>query len=78
MNELDERRSLDMSLRAPAAGSSGEHDQEWPQPLATAGDDVRRDLVDEGYATLQARSDHSIHGIEIALDQGTDFIEGHG
>jgi len=54
-----------------------EHDQERPQPLAAAGDDVRRDLVDEGHAALQASSDHRVNA-SSRLDQGTDFIEGHG
>jgi hypothetical protein len=78
MDEFNERRGFDMRLRGLPTGPSGEHDQERPQALAASRDDVRRDLVNEGYTALQASADHGVNVFEVALDQGTDFIEAHG
>ncbi len=66
-----------MSLALVSAGTAGEHDQQWAQPLATPGDDVLGDLVDERNRALQAGANHSVDGSEVAPNEGADVIQSH-
>ena len=74
VDELDERRGLDVRLPLRLAGAGGEHDQHRAQALAAAGDDVLGDLVDERHGTLQARADDRIDRAQVRLHQGTDLL----
>jgi len=51
-----------------AAGSAGQDDQQWAQPLATPRDDVLGDLIDERNGAFQTRAYDVIDGNQVRLD----------
>ena len=77
VDELDERRRVDVAAAAVAAGTRREQHDQRPQPLATAGDDVFGDLVDQPDRALEADPDHRIDGAEIGTDEVLDVVEWH-
>src|SRR6202035_2241824 len=77
MNKLNERRRLDMRGRGLAARSASEGNQQGSQALTATRDDMFCHLIHEGDRALQARPDHRVDGVEVALHQGADLIERH-
>jgi hypothetical protein len=60
-----------------SAGPAGEDDEEGAQAFTATGDDVVRNLVDQGDGALEARADDAVDGFEIRLNERPDFFEGH-
>ena len=77
MNSMNAAASMCAAEVLPQARPVRVH-QQRPQALAAARDDVLGDLVDERHRALQACTHDRVDGLEIALNQGADGIEGHG
>lgn len=77
MNEFDESGSFYDGMATVTASPTYENDKEWPQSLATPGDDVISDLVDQRHRTFKASANDAIDALQVRTDQGSYFIEGH-
>src|SRR5256884_7482706 len=67
MDELDERSSLDMGSPLMPAGARREHHQQRPQTLASTGDDMFGDLVNQRHGTLEAGPNDPLHPAQARL-----------
>ena len=65
MNSMKAAASIDGGA-VGSAGAAGEHDQQRPQALAAAGNDVLGDLVHQGNGALEPRADDAVDGFQIA------------
>src|SRR3990172_733789 len=54
-----------VSRRLGAAEARGDHQQQRPDALAAAGQDVERDLVDQGHAGIDVFGDLDVHVVQI-------------
>ena len=61
MDEFDHGRQLVMAAALIAECLGAQHDQRRAQPLATARDDVLRDLTDQRDVRVQACTDDTVH-----------------
>src|SRR2546429_8320256 len=76
MDELDERSSLDMGSPLMPAGARREHHQQRPQTLASTGDDMFGDLVNQRHGTLEAGPNDPVHRVQVGLYQRADLFQG--
>src|SRR5690349_7339784 len=77
MNELNERSGFHNSVPIVPAGPASQDHHQGSQALAATGNDVVRDLVDQGYGTFEPGADYAINAFEVRSDQCPDFFEGH-
>ena len=69
MDELDDHCELDMPVAFVTQRAGGEQNQQRPQPLAAAADDVLGNLVHEDDVGCQALTNGAIDGREIVVDE---------
>src|SRR5438105_9267308 len=77
MDDLDERSSLDMGSPLMPAGARREHHQQRPQTLASTGDDMFGDLVNQRHGTLEAGPNDPVHRVQVGLYQRANLFQGH-
>jgi len=77
VDELDDRRGLDVAVAAVAAGPGGEQHRQRPQPLAARADDVVGDLVDQCDVARQALDDDPVEASQFVRHRFPDVLELH-
>ena len=78
MDEFNDCGGLDLLIAGIAKGTRREQDEQGPQTLATAGDDVLGDLGNEDDIALQTIANVVINGLHIGGRQRSHFIKGQG
>ena len=77
MDELDERCGLDVRRALNCAGAGAQDNEQRPQPLAAAGNDVLGDLVHEWHGAFQARADGRVDGAQVLAYGCANLFQGH-
>ncbi len=77
MDEFDDRSSFGVSLPGVSAGPGCDHNDQRPQPLAAAADDVFGDLIHEDDVAREALSDDVVDLAEVVAHQCFDGFEAH-
>ena len=77
MDELDDHGELDMPVALVTQRAGGEQNQQRPQPLAAAADDVLGNLIHEDDIGREARANGAIDGREIVVDERPNRREVH-
>jgi hypothetical protein len=78
MDELDQCGGRNMGAALHAGGPGGQHDEEWPHPLAAAADDVLAHLADEQHVACELAADFGVDRGEVGSDEGAYVVELHG
>ena len=69
VDELDAGGQVDVAVALVAAHAGRRQRQQRPQPLAAGGDDVRRELRDQGDRAVHPRDDGAVAGLQVRPDQ---------
>ena len=77
MDELDQRRGIDVLTSPIVHGMRREKHQKWSQALAAARDDVRRHLVDQSHFAMQALANTLIDCRQVIAHQLSDIFYFH-
>jgi len=70
VDELDHGRQVEALLAAITQRAADQQQQRRPQPLAAGGDDVARNLADQGRARIQPAGDDGVDAVHVVRNEG--------